>query len=146
MRHMILAAVSSIALAAPTMTALAQTTVAAPVAANPLLGDWITDPQGVPPYGLIKPADYQPALEIALGEARRELGAITRVRSAPTFANTIEALERMGLRYQAISAAFFRRWSEWACAIRRFQRLSSMWRALTQRRKSRPPKKRSCRC
>ena len=107
MRHIILAAVSSIALASPTMTALAQTTVAAPAAANPLLGDWITDPQGVPPYGMIKAADYQPALDIALAEARRELSAITRVRSAPTFTNTIEALERAGLRYQAISAAFF---------------------------------------
>jgi len=107
MRHIILGAVSSVALAAPTMTALAQTTIAAPVAANPLLGDWITDPQGVPPYGMIKATDYQPALEIALAEARRELGAITRVRSAPTFANTIEALEQMGLRYQAVAAAFF---------------------------------------
>ena len=107
MRHIILAAVSSIALAAPTMTALAQTAVAAPAATNPLLGDWITDPQGVPPYGMIKAADYQPALDSALAEARRELSAITRVRSAPTFANTIEALERTGLRYQAISAAFF---------------------------------------
>lgn len=107
MRHIILAAVSSVALAVPTMTALAQTAVAAPVAANPLLGDWITDPQGVPPYGMIKAADYQPALDSALAEARQELSAITRVRSAPTFANTIEALERAGLRYQAISAAFF---------------------------------------
>ena len=107
MRHIILAAVSSIALAAPTMTALAQTAVAAPAATNPLLGDWITDPQGVPPYGMIKAADYQPALDSALAEARRELSAITRVRSAPTFANTIEALERTGLSYQAISAAFF---------------------------------------
>ena len=107
MRHIILAAVSSIALAAPTMTALAQTAVAAPAATNPLLGDWITDPQGVPPYGMIKAADYQPALDSALAEARRELSAITRVCSAPTFANTIEALERTGLRYQAISAAFF---------------------------------------
>ena len=107
MRHIILAAVSSIAVAAPTMTALAQTAVAAPAATNPLLGDWITDPQGVPPYGMIKAADYQPALDSALAEARRELSAITRVRSAPTFANTIEALERTGLRYQAISAAFF---------------------------------------
>lgn len=107
MGHIILAAVSSIALAAPTMTALAQTAVAAPAATNPLLGDWITDPQGVPPYGMIKAADYQPALDSALAEARRELSAITRVRSAPTFANTIEALERTGLRYQAISAAFF---------------------------------------
>jgi peptidyl-dipeptidase Dcp len=107
MHYIILAAVSSVALAAPTMTAFAQTAVAAPVAANPLLGDWITQPQGVPPYGMIKAADYQPALELALAEARRELGAITGVRSAPTFANTIEALERMGLRYQAVSAAFF---------------------------------------
>jgi len=107
MRHIILAAISSVALAAPTMTALAQTAAAAPVPANPLLGDWITNPQGVPPYGMIKPGDYQPALEIALDEARKEIGAITRVRSAPNFANTIEALERMGLRYQAISSAFF---------------------------------------
>jgi hypothetical protein len=49
MRCIILAAVSSLALAAPTMTARAQTAVAAPAAANPLLGDWITEPLGVPP-------------------------------------------------------------------------------------------------
>lgn len=107
MRHLILAAASTLALAMPTMTALAQTTASVPVRANPLLGNWITDPQGVPPYGTIQPADYEPALTEALAEARTEIAAITRVRSAPTFANTIEALERAGLRYQAIAAAFF---------------------------------------
>jgi len=107
MRHLILAAASTLALAVPTMSALAQTTASSPASANPLLGRWITDPQGVPPYGTIRPADYQPALTEALAEARADIAAITRVRSAPTFANTIEALERAGLRYQAIAAAFF---------------------------------------
>lgn len=107
MRHLILAAASTLALAVPTMSALAQTTASSPASADPLLGRWITDPQGVPPYGTIRPADYQPALTEALAEARADIAAITRVRNAPTFANTIEALERAGLRYQAIAAAFF---------------------------------------
>ncbi|MFM7404052.1 MAG: M3 family metallopeptidase [Erythrobacter sp.] len=112
MRSLILAATSAIALAAPAVMlaapapALAETAPAS-TRANPLLGDWITDPQGVPPYDQIKPGDYEPALAEALTEARQEISALTRVRSAPIFENTIEALERAGLRYQAISAAFF---------------------------------------
>lgn len=113
MRHLILAATSAIAMAVPAVTAAAQAPAApAPAAtqnaqANPLLGAWLADPQGVPPYDAITPADYEPALTEALAEARQGIAAITRVRSAPTFANTLEALERVGLRYRPISAAFF---------------------------------------
>ncbi len=112
MRHLILAASSAIALAVPAVTAAAQAparpapAVSQSAEANPLLGAWITDPQGVPPYDAIRPNHYEPALAEALAEARQEIAAITRARSAPTFANTIEALERSGQRYRAISAAF----------------------------------------
>lgn len=108
MRKILLAATTSLAFGVPVVTlaapAAAQT---APAAANPLLGDWISDPQGVPPYDRIQPADYEPAMVAAIAEAKREIAAITRVRSAPTFVNTIEALERSGRRMRSVSAAFF---------------------------------------
>jgi peptidyl-dipeptidase Dcp len=77
---------------------------------------------------MIKAGDYQSALEIALAEARHELAAMTSARSTPTFANTIEALERMGQRYHAVAAAFFN------------------VAGADPRPRSRPPKKRSYRC
>lgn len=108
MRKILLAATTSLAFGVPAVTlaapAAAQT---APAAANPLLGDWISDPQGVPPYDRIQPADYEPAMVTAIAEAKREIAAITRVRSMPTFVNTIEALERSGRRMRSVSAAFF---------------------------------------
>ena len=108
MRKILLAATTSLAFGVPAVTlaapAAAQT---APAAANPLLGDWIADPQGVPPYDRIQPADYEPAMQTAIAEAKQEIAAITRVRSMPTFENTIEALERSGRRMRSVSAAFF---------------------------------------
>lgn len=75
--------------------------------ANPLLGGWLTDPLGVPPYAQIKAGDYEPALKQSLDSARSEIKAIAQARTAPDFANTIEALERSGQAAAAIQAAFF---------------------------------------
>ena len=108
MRKLVLAATTSLALGVPAvMMAVPAAAQTAPAAANPLLGDWISDPQGVPPYDRIQPGDYEPAMVTAIAEAKQELAAITRVRSAPTFVNTIEALERSGRRMRSVSAAFF---------------------------------------
>jgi peptidyl-dipeptidase Dcp len=107
MRKLILVATSSLALAVPTVTVSVPAAAQTAPAANPLLGDWIADPQGAPPYDRIQPGDYEPAMQAAIAEAKQQIAAMTRVRSAPTFANTIEALERAGLRSQAVAATFF---------------------------------------
>lgn len=51
---------------------------------NPLLSP-STLPYGLPDYAAIRPEHYLPAFEEAFSRHRREIDAITRVRSAPTF-------------------------------------------------------------
>lgn len=75
-------------------------------AANPLLAPWTT-PGGVPPYDQIRPHHYEPAFDAALARARAEVEAIATDPAAPSFANTVEALERSGRLLAGVSAAFF---------------------------------------
>src|SRR6056297_765668 len=60
---------------------------------NPLLADW-TGPFQMPPFDAIGEDDVAPAFEAALAEARAETTRIADSAEPPTFANTIEALER----------------------------------------------------
>ncbi|PZU47217.1 MAG: peptidase M3 [Microbacterium sp.] len=64
-------------------------------APNPLLVP-SSLPYGLPDYRRISPADYLPAFEEAFAEHRAEVANITRVRSMPTFENTMVPLERSG--------------------------------------------------
>jgi peptidyl-dipeptidase Dcp len=73
---------------------------------NPLLQEW-TAPFGAPPFSAITPAHYLPAFEIALAEQQREIDAIAADPAAPTFDNTIAALERSGQSLRRVSAVFF---------------------------------------
>jgi peptidyl-dipeptidase Dcp len=73
---------------------------------NPLLEDWDTS-FGLPPFGKIADADFAPAFESALAEARRNVEAIAGDPAAPTFANTIEALERSDRTLGRVAAVFF---------------------------------------
>lgn len=59
---------------------------------NPLLQDWNT-PFELPPFDAIADADFAPAVDVALDEARAAIAAIAQSDEAPSFANTIEALE-----------------------------------------------------
>ena len=59
---------------------------------NPLLSDWDT-PFDLPPFDAISDDDFAPALDAALEAAKANINAITATADAPTFANTIEALE-----------------------------------------------------
>ena len=59
---------------------------------NPLLQTWDT-PFGLPPFDKISDDDFAPAVDTALTEARANIAAITANEDAPTFANTIEALD-----------------------------------------------------
>ncbi len=73
---------------------------------NPLLGDWDT-PFAIAPFGEIEDTDFAPALETALTLARAEVTAITEDPEAPTFANTIEALEASGKALDRVLSVFF---------------------------------------
>ena len=59
---------------------------------NALLGVW-DGAFGLPPFDAIKDADFAPAFEAGLAEARANIAAIAGNAEAPSFANTIEALE-----------------------------------------------------
>ncbi len=73
---------------------------------NPLLADWNT-PYATPPFDRITVEDYAPAFDAAIAEARAEIDAIVADTAAPTFANTIEALERSGSKLSRIEYIFF---------------------------------------
>jgi peptidyl-dipeptidase Dcp len=73
---------------------------------NPLLAAWDT-PFGVPPFDRISDGDYLPALRTAMQEHRREIEAILDDPATPTFANTIEALERSGHALSRVSSVFY---------------------------------------
>ena len=60
---------------------------------NALLTDW-TGPYGLPPFAEITDADFAPAFEAGLAQARANIAAIAGDPSVASFDNTIAALER----------------------------------------------------
>jgi len=73
---------------------------------NPLLEKFET-PFESAPFSKIKNEDYKPAFIQAIEEAKAEIDAITANPEAPTFANTIEAMELSGEKLGRISSIFF---------------------------------------
>jgi len=69
--------------------------VSGPTAPNALLGDWDT-PFAAPPFEQIQEEHFLPAFETAMAAHSDEVAAIAGEGAEPTFANTIEALERSG--------------------------------------------------
>lgn len=83
-------------------TATAQTLPASsPFAAKSTL------PFEAPPFDRIKSTDYLPALEAGMAAQRVEIAKIANDRAAPTFDNTIAAMERSGDLLRRASLAFF---------------------------------------
>ena len=72
---------------------------------NPLLRTWTT-PFQVPPFAEIKPEHFKPAFEAALAAQRKEIEAIVNNPAAPTFQNTMEALENSGELLSKVSGVF----------------------------------------
>ena len=80
---------------------------AEPVAAtNPMLEEWDT-PFGVPPFDRISSEHYLPAFRTAMKMHTAEIDAITANAAAPTFENTIEALELAGGMLSRVSRVFY---------------------------------------
>jgi peptidyl-dipeptidase Dcp len=73
---------------------------------NPLLAEWNT-PFGVPPFDRIESGDYLAALRAGMREQREEIGAIAGDPAAPTFENTIVALETSGSKLDRVRRVFF---------------------------------------
>ena len=73
---------------------------------NPLLRPFNT-PYNTAPFSEIQNAHYLPAFEEAIEMAKKEIDAITENPEAPTFENTIEALEFAGETLDRISSIFF---------------------------------------
>ncbi|RDI62602.1 M3 family metallopeptidase [Microvirga subterranea] len=73
---------------------------------NPLLRPW-TGPHGLPPFESIAPDHFRPAFDTALAEQQAEIAAIADATDAPTFANTVEAMERSGQALKRVGGVFF---------------------------------------
>ncbi|MFA7033281.1 MAG: M3 family metallopeptidase [Bacteroidales bacterium] len=73
---------------------------------NPLL-EQSTNPFGAPAFDKIKTEDYKPAFLAAIDSAKVEINAITTNEEAPTFENTIEALQYAGRDLTSIGSIFF---------------------------------------
>ncbi|KAI95854.1 peptidase M3 [Rhodomicrobium udaipurense JA643] len=73
---------------------------------NILLQDWDT-PFGLPPFQAIRDEDFIPAFEDAMRTHRAEIETVANDGNEPTFANTVEALERAGRALTKVANVFF---------------------------------------
>jgi len=73
---------------------------------NALLADWNT-PFQLPPFDAIKEDEFGPAFEVALADARANIAAIAAQETPPSFANTIEAMERAEAALDRVAGVFF---------------------------------------
>ena len=72
---------------------------------NPLLLPWNT-PYGLPPFEAIDAAHFEPAFEHALAQHLTEVDAIAGNPEAPSFDNTIAAIDRCGRLLDRIDSLF----------------------------------------
>jgi peptidyl-dipeptidase Dcp len=73
---------------------------------NPLLEPW-TGPFESPPFDRFEPRQFRPAFDAALSQARAEIDGIAANPEPPSFANTIDALERGGRSLDRVASVFF---------------------------------------
>jgi peptidyl-dipeptidase Dcp len=74
--------------------------------ADNLLTPWAGPYGGVPPFDRVRVADFKPSLEAAMAENLAEIAAIAGNPQAPSFENTIVALERSGRCLSRVSAVY----------------------------------------
>jgi hypothetical protein len=60
----------------------------------------------VPPFDRVRVEDFKPALEAAMAECLAEIDAIAASPAAPTFENTVAAMERAGRALERASAIY----------------------------------------
>ena len=72
---------------------------------NPLLSDWRSE-FALPPFDAIEDDAFAPAFDVALAEARANIARIGGQGAAPSFANTIAALELAEQRLDRVMGVF----------------------------------------
>ena len=72
---------------------------------NPFMAPYNT-PYDIPPFDKIKPAHYLEAYDEGLRQARADLDRIVNNPEAPTFENTILAMDKMGPLLERVSRVF----------------------------------------
>ncbi len=77
----------------------------ADLAGNPFLEDWDT-PYGVPPFSRIENGHYMPAIKKGILDRRAEIDAIVENPEAPTFENTVLAMETAGRLLNKVARTF----------------------------------------
>ncbi|OON66453.1 M3 family metallopeptidase [Hymenobacter sp. CRA2] len=94
--------------AVPYSSSLAQTAPAASAAAatNPLLAPWSGPYGGIPPFDRVAVSQFKPALEAAMAQNLAEIQAIATNKDAPTFDNTIAAMERAGRQLDEVQTVY----------------------------------------
>ncbi|WP_336945960.1 M3 family metallopeptidase [Asaia sp. HN010] len=92
------------ALAAVALPLLSSTALAAP--SNPLF-QASPLPYQAPPFDKIKDSDYVPAFEKGMADQLKEMQAIANNKAAPTFDNTIVAMERSGQLLGRVQSVFY---------------------------------------
>ncbi len=76
------------------------------ISQNPFFSNYTT-PFGVPPFAQIKNEHFEPAFIEGMKQQAAEIAAITAQKEAPTFANTILALENSGDLLDRVGTVFF---------------------------------------
>jgi peptidyl-dipeptidase Dcp len=79
---------------------------AAGVETNPFFVEWTT-PFATPPFPAIKDAHFMPAFEEGMARQKKEVDAVASSAEPPTFANTVEALERTGELLTRVGNVFY---------------------------------------
>ncbi|MCE1229780.1 MAG: M3 family metallopeptidase [Firmicutes bacterium] len=85
------------------LPAMSNTPAATP---NPFFTPWKT-PYGAPPFAEIKSEHYVPAFKEGMARHKAEVKAIAESKQKPTFANTIEALEKSGSFLEPVATVFY---------------------------------------
>lgn len=73
---------------------------------NPFLSEWNT-PYGIPPFDKIEECHYLPAIKAGIDEQNAEIQAIIDNPEAPSFENTMIALDRSGGLLDKVSLVLF---------------------------------------
>ena len=110
MRHLLLAS-AAVAVATTAQPALAAPAKAKPVASATLpASSPFAEPSALPfqtpDFAKIKDSDYLPALLAGMAQQKKEVAAIANNPDAPTFDNTVVAMERSGLLLERANLAF----------------------------------------
>lgn len=74
--------------------------------ASVLTAEWTGPYGGIPPFDKVKISDFEAAFDAAMTAQRQEIAAITQNKAAPTFENTVVALERSGQEMERVSTLY----------------------------------------